>query len=308
MFSELFVFALSLSLSIFVSFSRGMLLMTNIITPDISQPIQAVVCYCHGYNDFPTLTRRKELFRMVEQGIAVVLIEYEGHGRSDGSLGLIKDWGKLIDDTTDFFGMISCHKFPSVPCFLMGESMGGAVAYCTYNRNPKLFRGVIFVAPMCSIGEDILPPKWVVDMFRWIAGPKESNSMLGFLPLAPTQAADIDMSIRPMKQAMMTAFPVDYARMPRIATARELLDVTIHISNDLSNFDAPFLVQHGKMDRITDPKLSETLYEQSKSKDKTLRLYDGMIHSLMCGEFDENIDIVLRDSISWVLERCSTMK
>lgn len=291
-----------------VSLRRGMLLMTNIITPDPSLTIQAVICYCHGYNDFPTLTRRKELFRMVERGIAVVLIEYEGHGRSDGTLGLINDWGKLIDDTSDFFEIVSRHRFPSVPCFLMGESMGGAVAYCTYNRNPKLFRGVIFVAPMCRIGEDVLPPTWVVNLFRWLAGPKESNSFLGFFPLAPSQAVDIDMSVRPMKQAMMTAFPVDYARMPRIATARELLDVTIHISNDLANFDAPFLVQHGKLDRITDPKLSQILYEESKSKDKTLRLYDGMIHSLLCGELDENIEKVLDDSIHWVLERSKPIK
>jgi len=277
--------------------------MTNIITPDDGQQVHAVVCYCHGYNDFPTLTRRKELFRMVKQGIAIVLIEYEGHGRSDGTLGLINDWAKLIDDTSDFFAMVSRHKFPSIPCFLMGESMGGAVAYCTYNRNPKMFRGVIFVAPMCKIGDDVLPPKWVIKLFRWLAGSKDTNSIMGFFPLAPSQAVDIDMSVRPPKQAMMTAYPVDFARMPRIATARELLDVTMHISNDLPNFEAPFLVQHGCLDRITDPQLSVSLYEESKSKDKTLRLYDGMLHSLLCGEFDENIELVMSDSIAWVLER-----
>ena len=186
--------------------------------------------------------------------------------------------------------------------------MGGAVAYCTYNRNPKLYRGVVFVAPMCKIGEDCLPSQWVIDLFRKLAGPKGTASTLGYLPIAPSQGLDLDLSVRPLKQAMLTAFPADYVRRPRLATARELLDVTIHISNDIKNFDAPFLVQHGSLDRITDPKLSQRLYDESKSSDKTLRLYEGMFHSLLCGEFDENIDVVFNDSINWVLERTKVKK
>jgi alpha-beta hydrolase superfamily lysophospholipase len=70
----------------------------------------------------------------------------------------------------------------------------------------------------------------------------------------------------------------------------------------LSTFDAPFLVQHGLADRVTDPKLSQALYDEAPSKDKTIRLYDGMWHSL-CGEPDENIEKVLNDSIEWILDR-----
>mmetsp|Transcript_11966 Transcript_11966/g.34460 ORF Transcript_11966/g.34460 Transcript_11966/m.34460 type:complete len:432 (+) Transcript_11966:127-1422(+) len=287
---------------------RGMSLMTSIASPDNGKPIKAVVCFCHGYTDSPTLTRRRELFRMVRRGIAVVMIEYEGHGRSDGYLGLITDWDKLIDDTSSFFEQTSKKRFPSVPMFLMGESMGGAVAYFTYNRNPKLYQGVVFVCPMCKIGDDFLPPQWVIDLFRKLAGPKGTASTLGFLPIAPSAGIDIDLSIRPLKQAMLTAFPVDYVRRPRLATARELLDATVHISNNLKNFDAPFIVQHGSMDRITDPRLSKALYDESKSKDKTIRLYDGMFHSLLSGEFDDNIDLVCNDAIDWILERSAPKK
>jgi acylglycerol lipase len=284
-----------------------MSLMTSIMVPT-NTPIEAVVCFCHGYTDFPTLTKRKELSRMVEKGIAVVMIEYEGHGRSDGPLGLITDWDKLIDDTSSFFEETITSRFANKPCFLMGESMGGAVAYCTYNRNPKLFRGVVFCCPMCKIGDDCLPSQWVIDLFRKLAGPKGTASTLGYLPIAPSQGVELDWSIRPHKQAMLSAFPLEYARKPRLATARELLDVTIHISNDLKNFNAPFLVQHGSMDRVTDPKLSESLYTESRSTDKILRLYDGMLHSLLSGEFDENIAMVFQDSIEWVLERSKTKK
>ena len=75
------------------------------------------------------------------------------------------------------------------------------------------------------------------------------------------------------------------------------------ISESLTDFDAPFLVQHGKADRVTDPQLSQALYDECQSHDKTIRLYDGMWHSLTGGETDENVELVLNDSIQWILER-----
>ena len=54
-----------------------------------------------------------------------------------------------------------------------------------------------------------------------------------------------------------------------------LKDATTRISSSLSEFDAPFLVQHGKADRVTDPQLSQMLYDEAKSEDKTIHLYDG---------------------------------
>lgn len=75
-------------------------------------------------------------------------------------------------------------------------------------------------------------------------------------------------------------------------------NATLKISSSLSEFEAPFLVQHGSADRVTDPKLSQALYDEARSKDKTIRLYDGMWwHCLMGGEPDENVDLVLQDSI-----------
>ena len=79
--------------------------------------------------------------------------------------------------------------------------------------------------------------------------------------------------------------------------------MTAHISNNLKDFDAPFLVQHGKDDRVTDPNLSQALYDESKSTDKTIKLYEGMWHAITSGEADKDIDLVINDSISWILER-----
>lgn len=74
-----------------------------------------------------------------------------------------------------------------------------------------------------------------------------------------------------------------FGRKPRLATARELLDTTDRISASLKEFDVPFVVLHGKADLVTDPNLSQRLFDESCSKDKTIKLYDGMWHTLTTG-------------------------
>jgi alpha-beta hydrolase superfamily lysophospholipase len=88
------------------------------------QPIKAVVCFCHGYTDNASFSKRIEFQRLVHRGIAFCVIEYEGHGRSDGPLGLIYSWDLLIDDVSSYFQGLAKNKFPEKQIFLMGESMG----------------------------------------------------------------------------------------------------------------------------------------------------------------------------------------
>ncbi|GKY96422.1 hypothetical protein MPSEU_000601700 [Mayamaea pseudoterrestris] len=282
---------------------RGMLLYASTLTPT-DQPVKAVVCFCHGYTDSASFSKRMEFQRLVHQGIAFVAIEYEGHGRSDGAVGLISDWERLIDDVSNFYSKVATERFEGIPTFLMGESMGGAVAYCTYDRTPSLYRGVVFICPMCKIADEMLPPTWVIEILMWCIGKRGTTSVLGYLPIAPARGSLENTTHKvPEKRRLVSRCPTYLDRNPRLATARELIHVTQRISNNLHEFEAPFLVLHGKEDRVTDPALSVALYEESKSKDKSIRLYDGMWHALTGGETDEDIDMVFADMIGWILKR-----
>jgi len=102
-----------------------MALATVTMTPK-NQPIKAVVCFCHGYTDNVSYMKKVENMRLVEQGIAFCALEIEGHGRSDGPLGLINDWNRMIRDISTYFQQLSTTdvRFQGKPFFLMGESMG----------------------------------------------------------------------------------------------------------------------------------------------------------------------------------------
>lgn len=94
--------------------------MTSIMLPK-NKDVKAVVCLCHGFNDNSSYYKRIEYKRLLHSGIAVVTIEYEGHGRSDGLLSYIPSWKDLIDDTSEYFKEVIEEKFPGKKCFLMGE-------------------------------------------------------------------------------------------------------------------------------------------------------------------------------------------
>lgn len=97
-----------------------MALCTSIMKPKVGEP-KGVLFFCHGFGDNVSFLKRHNLFRFVNQGIAVATIEYEGHGRSDGPLGLIPDFHRLVGDVVDYFHEVAHHHFPGKKCFLMGE-------------------------------------------------------------------------------------------------------------------------------------------------------------------------------------------
>jgi acylglycerol lipase len=103
-----------------------MALSTLVLSPRDPRGARAVVCLCHGYSDNLSYSKKVEYQRLVEAGFVVVGVEYEGHGRSDGTLCLIESWEDLVDDVSGYFRHALQHERErrDLPAFLMGESMG----------------------------------------------------------------------------------------------------------------------------------------------------------------------------------------
>lgn len=84
---------------------------------------------------------------------------------------------------------------------------------------------------------------------------------------------------------------------------REISRMCDHLRSRFSEITAPFLVVHGTEDGVTSPEGSKILYDTAASDDKELIFYEGMLHSLVQGEPDENSDRVLGDFRKWIDER-----
>lgn len=107
----------------------------------------------------------------------------------------------------------------------------------------------------------------------------------------------------PEKLKIIASNPRRYTGPPRVGTMRELARVCQYIQDNFSKVSAPFLTVHGTADGVTCPTSSKLLYEKASSPDKTLKLYEGMYHSLIQGEPDECANIVLGDMREWIDER-----
>ena len=283
--------------------NRGMCLLTAVMSPKNNQQVRGVICYCHGYMDNVSFLKRVEYQRWVKKGFAVVMIEYEGHGRSDGVNTFIPCWNTLIGDVEQYFREVTAAKFPNKKKFLMGESMGGAVAFDVMSRNRAEYDGVIFVCPMVKVS--VTPPKIVVNTLRALLGEPGSANAFSMLPVSPSKGNISDLSFKDKeKMKLAISAPSAFGRKPRLGTAREILETTERISKTVSQFDAPFIILHGLADFVTCPKMSEDFYNESCSKDKQIKLYKGMRHALTHGNTDEEIETVFNDAISWALERC----
>ncbi|KAB2611358.1 caffeoylshikimate esterase [Pyrus ussuriensis x Pyrus communis] len=166
-----------------------------------------------------------------------------------------------------------------------------------FQSPPDAWTGLIFSAPLFVIPENMKPSKVHLFLYGLLFG------------LADTWAAMPDNKMvgkaikDPAKLKIIASNPRRYTGPPRVGTMREIARMCQYVQDNFSRVTAPFLTVHGTADGVTCPTSSQLLYEKGSSVDKTLKIYDGMYHSLVQGEPDENAEIVLRDMREWIDER-----
>lgn len=253
----------------------------------------------HGYGNDISWTFQATAIFLAQKGFACFALDIEGHGRSQGIRAYVPNVDLVVQDALSFFNSVKKNpSFNGLPCFLYGESMGGAICLLIHFADPKGFDGAILVAPMCKISDKV-KPRWPI--------PQVLTFLAKFLPtlaIVPTEDL-VDKSVKgEKKKVIANSNPLRYKGKPRLGTVLELLRVTDYLSGRLCDVSTPFIVLHGSADVVTDPSVSRALYEEAKSEDKTIKIYDGMMHSLLFGEPDENVEIVRSDILAWLNGRC----
>ncbi|GJN32754.1 hypothetical protein PR202_gb21277 [Eleusine coracana subsp. coracana] len=255
----------------------------------------------HGYGNDISWTFQSTAVFLARSGFACFAADLPGHGRSHGLRAFVPDLDAAVADLLAFFRAVRAREdHAGLRCFLFGESMGGAICLLIHLRTPPdEWAGAVLVAPMCRISDRIRPPWPLPEILTFVAR---------FAPTAPiVPTADlIEKSVKvAAKRVVAARNPVRYGGRPRLGTVVELLRATDELGARLGEITVPFLVVHGSADEVTDPDVSRALYEAAVSKDKTIKIYDGMLHSLLFGEPEENIQRVRGDILAWLNERCT---
>ncbi|XP_021753727.1 caffeoylshikimate esterase-like [Chenopodium quinoa] len=280
--------------------SKGQEIFCRSWLPKEGDQIKGVVCFCHGYGDTCTFLFEGIARRIAGSGYALYAVDHPGFGLSDGLHGYIANFGDLIDNVIEQYAKIKGRpELQGLPRFIFGQSMGGAVALKTHLKEPDQWDGMILVAPMCRVSEEVMPPALLL---------KAANLLSNVIPevkFFPTQDL-AELAFRNEKYRKLAYYNmICYSDRVRLKTAMEILKVTKEIELNVNKVRSPLLVIHGAGDKVTDPNVSKFLYENASSKDKTLKLYEGGYHSILEGEPDEVIFTVFDDIIKWLDARCT---
>ena len=253
---------------------------------------KAVVCLVHGLGEHSgRYDPMAEAFS--QAGYALLAFDLRGHGRSEGRRGHAPGYAALMSDIEKLL-QEAAGRYPHLPCFLYGHSLGGNLAiYYVLNNRPNL-AGIIASAPLLRLAYN--PSQWKSGMLRGM------------------RALRINLSIRSGLDDTALSRDLNVVRNYRndplthdLISARLAMDMLRYGEwnlNHASEFSLPLLLMHGDGDRITS---AAATAEFAKKADRfcTLKIWEGFNHELhnepeKQGVFDyvlEWMDIKLSGSV-----------
>jgi pimeloyl-ACP methyl ester carboxylesterase len=130
-----------------------------------------VILYLHGNNEnLQTLLRAKIFGEFAKMKVNLFAIDYPGYGNSSGC----PSEKTLIESTDSVFAYLK-HEFPTNPKFIIGLTMGAALAVQVGLKYQSDLNGIALICPWVSIDSMVALhyPHWMVTMFL-----KEKYSVL----------------------------------------------------------------------------------------------------------------------------------
>ncbi|XP_074308129.1 uncharacterized protein LOC141643009 [Silene latifolia] len=274
--------------SLFVT-PTGLTLFTQSWSPLHVHP-RGLVLLLHGLNEH---SGRYSDFAKLLNGIGfkVYGMDWIGHGGSDGLHAYVPSLDNVVSDMKAFLDNILLEN-PGLPCFCFAHSTGAAIVLkAALDPNvQKHIHGLILTSPAVSV-------KPSHPVFTVIA------PIISFLiPRYQCHAANKPgtvVSRDPEALRAKYSDPLVYTGAIRVRTGWEILRISTYLRENMMRLRVPFIVLHGSEDTVTDPQGSKKLYEEASSKDKTIKLYEGLLHDIL---FEPEREAVVRDIVEW-LER-----
>jgi len=233
--------------------------------PD-GQP-RAVVCLVHGLGEH--IGRYANVgAALTKAGYALLGFDQRGHGKSGGARGHAPAYENLMDDVEDLISQAG-RRYPGLPRFLYGHSMGGnEVLNFGIRRKPSL-AGVIATGSFLKLAFE--PPASKVFLGRMM-----NNIAPGF-----TQASGLEAAALSRDQKVVDAYVKDPLVHDKISAR---MFVAVYDSGQwalehAAEFPLPLLLMHGGADRITSAQASRE-FAQKGNKNITLHIWEEWYHEV----------------------------
>jgi alpha-beta hydrolase superfamily lysophospholipase len=249
----------------------------------------AVLSIVHGMGEH--INRYDEMAAFYHKaGFAVVGNDHRGHGQSGGKRGHTPGYELLLDEV-DHLVKESRARYPGLPHFLFGQSLGGnlVLKYCLQRRSD--FAGVVASSP------------WIQLAFRpnpisVLAGKLMQNIYPGLLQ--PSGLNPDHLSTIKEVGRQYVKDPLVHDRISA-AMGMGMLKAADSLNEYNGSFPCPLLILHGTGDQITSVPASRAFAERV-SGDITYRPWEGLYHELH-NEADRQE--VLETTLNWMTSKMS---
>jgi len=222
----------------------------------------------------------------VPLGYAVYGFDHIGHGKSEGAREMVERFDDFTDTLTIYYNMVKGWQ-TGKPIFLLGHSMGGLIASYYLLDHQADFKGAVISAPLIKVSESISPVTIILGKVLSVLLPKT-----GILPVDPN-----GISRDPEVVKAYANDPLVFHGKTPARLAGELLKAMTRVTAEADKITLPFITLQGSGDKIVDPGSAQMLYDKAGSKDKTIKVYEGLYHEV----FNEPERArVLKDVETWL--------
>ena len=252
-------------------------------SPAGDQRHKGVVTIAHGYGEHIGRYRHVAA-RLNQAGFVVYGLDHQGHGRSAGRRGRIS-LGAAVADLDQLIVTVSQARHPQLPQFLLGHSMGGAIALRYAIAHQQRLTGMAVSAPLAAV--------------------EGGSALHGFgrvlgkvLPGAPVSRIDPRLVSRDQRVVNdYIADPLNHHGPIPAAVARDFILHAGTLGRDVGQITLPTLLMWGTADRLCPPAGSEMVAAQIGSEDLTVKRYEGLFHEILNEPERER---VLDDLVAWL--------
>lgn len=254
---------------------------------------RAVIVALHGFADYSASYSRPAAL-WAKDGIATFAYDQRGFGGAPHVL----HWAgspRMIADADEAVAALRT-QYPGVPIYLIGESMGGAIALtATTGPEPPNVSGVILVAPAIwehsLLGSIERSALWVTRTAvpgLWLTAPPGLN-------IHPSN--NIEM-LRAMSRDSLVQMGA------RADTTAGLMDLMDEAGGQVSRIRLPTLILYGAHEEVLPHSAVTGFLARVPAKDVRVALYPKGYHMLLR---DLNGDIVAKDVAAWIADRSAPL-